>query len=315
LPTWARLTAGSQVDWTGANIYGFRFGAGEIQAEIQNGQVYFRPFSLAMNDGRLIAAPRIDFISNPPRVILESPDGTGGPGKPFTLVDHVRITPEMCNRGLKYALPTVFGVTEAQGQFSVRLKGCEIPLDDPYRGERAGEIVVHNIELAPGPMLVIVAQAIDAVRLAGNKTPQGPSQVRVAKLKRESVVEYRMVGGKVYHQNLELEFDGLTIKTNGWVAMDHSINILAKVTAPKLTTRVPLVGTNSPEISIPLIGTLDRPQIDRSKLGDALKVFAGDALFGVPSGDSIRRNVEDGTRGVVRGIDNGLDRIMNPRRN
>jgi hypothetical protein len=75
------------------------------------------------------------------------------------------------------------------------------------------------------------------------------------------------------------------------------------------------VSASSPEVVIPIIGTLEKPQIDRSKLGNALKAFAIDGVLGIPAGDSIRRNIEDGTRGVVRGIDNGLDRLMNPRRN
>jgi hypothetical protein len=306
-PLWARLTTGSQVDWTGANIYGFRFAAGEIRAEMRDGQVYFEPFNLSMNEGRLMAHPRIDLVSNPPRVILEAPPDAQG--KPFTLVDHVRITPEMCNRGLKYALPPLYGVTEAQGQFSVRMKGCEIPLDDPFRGERAGELVVHNIDLAPGPMLLAVAQVIDAYRLATGKKPDATSQLRVARLKRESVVEYRMFEGKVYHRNLELEFDGLTIKTEGWVAVDQSIKLLAKVTAPGLTSRVPLAGAGATEISIPIAGTLDRPKLDTG----ALKGTLLQDVLRAPSNEMIRKGLEDGTRDVIRGIDTGLDRLINPR--
>ncbi len=309
-PLWARMTTGSQVDWTAANIYGFRFAAGEIRAEMRDGQVYFQPLSLSMNGGRLLASPRIDLVSNPPRVVLEPPDGQAGRGKPFTLVERVQITPEMCNRGLKYALPLLYGVTEAQGQFSVRMKGCEIPLDDPFRGERAGEFVVHEIQLAPGPMLTAIANVIDAARLASGKKPDTASQLRIAKLKRESVVEYVMRDGKVYHQNLELEFDGLTIRTAGWVAIDQSINILAKVAAPGLTSRVPLAGAGQAEVSIPIVGTLDRPKIDMGALKSAA---LQDLLRTAPSNEHIRKGIEGGTQDVIRGIDNGLDRLINPK--
>jgi hypothetical protein len=308
-PLWARLTIGSQVDWTAANIYGFRFAAGEIRAEMRDGQVYFQPFKLSMNGGLLIANPRIDLASNPPRVVLQPPDEFTATGQPFVFVDNVQITPEMCNRGLKYALPPLYGVTEAQGKFSVKMKGCEIPLDNPFRGERAGELIVHDVQLAPGPMLIAITNVIDTARLATGKTPDTTSRLRVARLKKESVVEYVMRDGKVYHRNLELEFDGLTIKTEGWVAIDQSINILAKISAPGLMSRVPLAGAGASEISVPITGTLDRPKIDTS----ALRGTVLQDLLRAPSNELIRKGLEDGTRGVIRGIDNGLEKLITPR--
>jgi hypothetical protein len=159
-------------------------------------------------------------------------------------------------------------------------------------------------------MLIAIANVIDAARLASGKKPDTTSRLRVAKLRHESVVEYRMLDGKVYHNNLELEFDGLTIITKGWVAIDQSINIAARVMAPGLTSRVPLAGAGQTEVTIPITGTLDRPRIDMA----ALKTTAlQDLLRSAPSNELIRKGLEDGTKEVIRGIDNGLDRLINPR--
>jgi hypothetical protein len=308
VPLLAKLSAGTQFDWTGANIYGFRFSAGEMRAQLQNGQVYFEPLNLAVNDGRLTAEPTIDLVSTPPKVLL----------KAGTLLDRVRITPEMCKRGLRYAMPTLYGVTEAQGQFSVKIKGCEIPLDDARRGERAGELIVHNVEFAPGPLLQQIAQAVDAIRLASGQKEKAASQLRVARLKRESVVEYVMRDGRVYHRNLELDFDGLIVKTRGWVGLDQTISIEAKVTAPKIVGRLPIIGgAQQAEFTIPIAGTLDQPQLDRSKLGDALKGLVTPDLLRKPAEDLLRappaelgKKLEGRAKEVIKGLDDGINRLI-----
>jgi hypothetical protein len=298
-PLLARLTAATQVDWTAANIYGFSFAAGEIRAKLHNGFVHFEPLNLAVNDGRMTADARIDVAGRQPKVILMA----------GTLLNRVRITPEMCKRGLKYAMPMLYGVTEAQGQFSVNIKGCEIPLDDPGRGERAGELIVHDVQVAPGPVLQSLAQAIDVLRLATGK--QAATPWRAARIKRESVIEYVMRDGRVYHRNLELDFDGVAIKTRGWVGIDQTISIEARVAAPRLLARVPGVpgGLGQSEVTIPITGTLDRPQLDRSKLGDAFKGMLGEDLLRTPA-EGVRKELEGRTKDVLRGIDSGLEKLL-----
>ena len=87
------------------------------------------------------------------------------------------------------------------------------------------------------------------------------------------------------------------------------LNALAAMTATG-RTGVPLAGAGQSEVTIPITGTLDRPRIDTA----ALKTTAlQDVLRAAPSNEIIRKGIEDGTKEVIRGIDNGLDRLINPR--
>ena len=282
-PLIVRLNAQTQTDWIGVNVYGFHFAAGEIRARLQHGQVYFDPLNLSVNDGRLTAKPQINLIGSPPTVILKA-------GK---LLDHVRITPEMCNLGLKYALPALYGVTEAQGTFSVNIQGCRIPLNDPSRGAVAGELIVHDVQVAPGPLLKTIAQSLDAIRIAAGKAPRAAAQLRTIRLKRESIVEFWMNDGRMHHRNLELDFGGTIVRTNGSVGLDQSIQLTAKISAPKLFGGKPLLaGVEQTEISIPISGTLDRPRIDRSRLGDTLRRLLAGGLMRTPTAEGIGKELK-----------------------
>ena len=90
-------------------------------------------------------------------------------------------------------------VATAQGSFSIDLDGCRIPLANPSAGELAGRFTIHSVEIGPGPLIRSLAVFL------GRESP--------AKLRQESVVLFRMVGGKVYHQGLELMFPEFTIRT------------------------------------------------------------------------------------------------------
>jgi hypothetical protein len=96
---------------------------------------------------------------------------------------------------------------------------------------------------------------------------------------RESTVPFSVIGGRVYHRNLELVFPGLTIKTEGSVGFDRTLSLVAEMPIPPKwmkSARVKGALANQ-TIRLPIGGTLDRPKIDERALREAAGQFVRQA--------------------------------------
>jgi translocation and assembly module TamB len=254
----ANATAG--LDWTSAYVYGFRIGAGQLRMALANGILQIDPLDLPVSEGRVHLVSRVRMAPGPMELHVD----------PGPLVQQVRIDPEMCAFGLQYLAPVLAGVATAQGKFSIELEGCRLPIDNPGAGELAGRFTVHSVEIGAGPLLrefTILLQRESA-----------------AKLTRESVIQFRMVNGRVYHQGLELVFPELTIRTQGSVGLDQSLAMVAEMPIPPKWLAANTTISNAlrnQTIQLPIGGTLSRPQIDRARLDQYSQQFLRKATEGV----------------------------------
>jgi translocation and assembly module TamB len=198
---------------------------------------------------------------------------------PGPLAAQVQITPAMCATALKYIAPVLADVSTARGSFSISLDGCRVPLEDPAKGELAGQLTIHSVEVGPGPLVRELAI------LLGRAAP--------ATLRRESVVQFRMVGGRVYHQGLELIFPDLTIRTYGSVGLDQTMAIMAEMPVPPKWLGNNVLGSAMRDqiIRLPIGGSLSSPQIDRRELERVSGQFLENAARNVIE-DELNRQLE-----------------------
>jgi hypothetical protein len=122
-----------------------------------------------------------------------------------------------------------------------------------------------------------------------------------AKLRPDSVVQFRMVGGRVYHQGLELIFPDLTIRTSGSVGFDESLAILAEMPVPTKWLQQNPVAADAMRgqvLRVPIGGTLSKPQIDQKVLADLTQQF-----------------VQKAAQNVIQGeVKSQLDRLFGPKK-
>jgi hypothetical protein len=270
----AEAEAHAAVKWDAANLYGFPFGPGELKAKLAGGVLDCEPLEVELSQGRVVLAPRVRLAPEPKELSLP----------PGPLARQVQITPAMCGSGLKYIAPILADVASAQGAFSIELDGCRIPLGDPAKSEAAGRLIIHSVEVGPGPLLRELAL------LLGRESP--------AKLRRESVVPFRMVDGRVYHQGLELVFPELTIRTHGSVGLDQSLALMAEMPIPPkwLGNDALASAMREQTIRVPIGGTLSRPQLDRGVLDQLGRQF-----------------LERATKNVIEDeLGKQLDRLLRP---
>ena len=216
-----------------------------------------------------------------------------GPGRelvvaPGRVLDHVAITPEVCEDFLKFVAPSLAKVTRAGGSFSLELDDCRVPLDRAARGTVVGCFTMHDLTASPGPLVESVATSFGI----GDKN----------QLAHEQIIRFQLRDELVYHDGFSLTVGPMGIATQGTVSLvDQSLNIKLAVRLPEFSNKTaPLRGALAGEtLSLPIRGTLGDPQIDPRVLRDSgIGVLSG-VLDAVKSGrpitpEAIQQALRDG---------------------
>jgi hypothetical protein len=256
---WSRRLEGRlEVPWAGANVYGLPISAGRLAAALDDGMIRVEPLNLDVGEGQLTAAPIVRLDPQPSELTLSR-----GP-----LITHVRISTEVSDAMLKYVAPVLAGATRSEGQFSLALEGARVPLGEPKRADSAGQLTVHSVRVAPGPMAqhwVGLAQQIEA--LVKRRNPGGqtnPSQVTLLSI-RDQQVNFRVADGRVHHQNMEFQVGDVTLRSQGSVGFDETVALTLSVPVQDdwIAKEPLLAGFKGQALQIPIGGTLMRPQMDQ----------------------------------------------------
>ena len=106
------------------------------------------------------------------------------------------------------------------------------------------------------------------------------TRLEPVRIKPESVIPFRMVGGRIYHQQLDLHFSDLTIRTCGSVGLDdQSLALMVEMPIPpKWVANMPVAASLGNQVlRVPITGTLQRPRLDREELAKASRQLLGHA--------------------------------------
>lgn len=288
--TWSEGQGTAAFGWQWANLYGFEVGPGEIQAALAHGALQIRPLDLIVSEGRVRLATELRLADDPMTLVV-------APGR---LADQIRINPRMCGHALQYIAPVMAGVTTAEGRFSVEFDTCRIPLSEPSHGELRGRMIIHAVQIGPGPLVQELAVVL------GRASP--------AQLNRESVIPFRLVDGRVYHENLELVFPDVTIRTYGSVGLDKTLALMAEMPVPPKWIGNNPLGTalKNQTLRLPINGTLSKPAIDRAVLNQLTQQFMQNAAGSVVQ-EQLNKHQDEIQRGLNK-VNRELDRLFGPGR-
>lgn len=242
------------VAWDSARSYGFEATKGVLAGKLRAGKVEITPLDFMVNEGRFRLTPEVILSPAPGELRLPREQ----------VMEQVRITPAMCAQALAYIAPVLAGVAEADGRFSMALDGGRLPLDDFRRGDLSGTLTVHDVRVSAGPLVAALAVVL--------------SRPTEARIKEEAQVPFRLVQGRIYHQNLELNFPEMTVRTHGSVGLDRTLSILAEMPVPPKWVGGDAIGKalEGQTIRLPIGGTLDRPAIDQNELNRLAAQFVQD---------------------------------------
>jgi len=247
--------------WQSAQAYGCVAGPGAVQAKLADGWIRALPVDSTLNQGRVHLTPTLRLDPAPLELNLARGDG----------IDRMKLTPAMCAGALGFALPALAKATEADGELSLALEATRLPSTGLAQADITGQLTIHSAKVGPGPLARELAVLL-----------KGPATLTFV---RESIVPFRVVNGRVHHQNLQLLFPELTVKTSGSVGLDGSVDLVAEFPVPpKWLPAGGRVATAlaSRTIRLPIRGTLSQPKMDAEALRHAnaqvVRDAAGDAL-------------------------------------
>ena len=116
----------------------------------------------------------------------------------------------------------------------------------------------------------------------------------------ESVIQFRMTGGRIYHQGLALEFPDVTMRTYGSVGLDDSLKLMVETSVPLnwLPSNAVTDAIRKQKMQIPVGGTLKSPQLDLGELARVKNQVLG----------NLARSV------LQSGLGNQLNRLLQPQK-
>ncbi len=282
----AGATGRVQFTSLGGDFAGFVTGPARVDAELADDSLRVSPLTVDVSGGRLTISPRLQ-LKEPWLLEIE----------PGHLIDHVHVSPEMCNGWLKFALPVLAEATQVEGEFSLDLQRCSVPLAAPKTGETAGTIGIHSIELGPGPLVEQFMPVIDKLReFVDLKQKEPLGRLSIA---HDSQVEFRMADGRVYHQGLRFGLPQMTVETSGSVGFDESLDMTAEIHAADRWLgkgRLAEILKSQP-LKLAIGGTLKKPKVELAELRSLN-----------------REALQDTARDLLRsGVRRGLNRLLKPK--
>ena len=167
-------------------------------------------------------------------------------------------------RALKFIAPVLADTAGAQGSFSIELDDYRIPLAHPQKVRSPDGSWCSHWRLHPA-------------HWSASSARNSLTQLEPVRLKPQSVIPFRMVGGRIYHEGLELRFSDLTIRTSRLGRARPSLALLAEMPVPpKWVASMPVAASlGNLVLGLPITGTLRQPRLDRNELAKAGRQLLG----------------------------------------
>lgn len=186
--------------------------------------------------------------------------------RPGRVLDKATITSPSSSELLQYAMP-VLAEANLSGQLSLEVDGWRVPFFTPEKASGSGRLVIDRLDVEPGPL---VRQLCESLGYAAS-----------IRLTQAMAVPVSMSEGRIYHRDLKFTLRNLSITSRGSVGVDQTLALVADVEFPRnAATNLPLLDAVQ-KVSIPIRGTLDRPEVDRQGLRESGKDLLHDAIDGL----------------------------------
>lgn len=287
-PAWE---AAGDVSWQQANLFGIPAGESTLNAQLRQGVIQLTANSPELSGGKL--ALNTQLLVNAKPMQWQVPAGR--------VIENVAITPEMCRTWLQYVAPIVADATRVEGRFSLDVERGLFPVEDPIQGESNGVLHIQGAEVRSGPLAqgyVMLARNVEA--LVKGKPAAAIEQGSASLLTLPpQQVRFRVVKGRVYHENLIVQSGDVRVITSGWVDANQQMQMMAAIPIQdSWVQKAPwLASMRGTALNVPISGSMQQPKIDSQVIEQMM-----------------RGMLDNAARGALQdGINRGLQELFGPR--
>ena len=259
-----QLSVNAGLNWQQANVMQMPLGTSQVGIQLNQ--------SLANLSSSTNANLVDKFFQMQPTVDLKQADPVLRLGQ-GTLLEQWNISADDSRTWLKYAAPLVADATSAEGQLTAKINGATVPLFSPMEASAQGALQIHQLNIGPGPLaqqlLPLVDQILTVAKTGGTNLRSRSSWMQL----KPQQLPFAVQQGRVHHQDFEMSYKNVVVRTSGSVGFDQSLNMVAEIPIleswigdDKMLKR--LIGKS---ISIPVTGTLSKPRLDRRSITQLIR--------------------------------------------
>jgi hypothetical protein len=260
-----------RLDWTSGQLVGLELGSPvNLQPRFSEGQLVLDGTKIPASGGSLNLSGIVNFAGEAPAFQM--------PGK-TTLIDKVRVTPEVGRMLLSRINPIFAQVASLEGELTLSLSDLNLPLGDTILSEGAGSghLDLSNLSLKPDGMLAALFE------LGGLLGKTSTSVTFTG-------ADFTIKDGKVAYDNFAILFgEKFDLKFYGSVAFDDAVEMWVSVpVGPALLSAFGVKGpletyaqrlaTDNARLEIPIRGTRLSPALGTVNIGSLLEKISKSLL-------------------------------------
>jgi hypothetical protein len=246
----SNLNAKAKAGFDKAGYMGLDFGPTDVDIQVQNGLLNIAPFTTVVNEGQFNFAGGADFKQSPS--LFKA-------AKPMQIVKDIKINDATTKKLLKYVNPIFADAVNVSGIANFNCEQLAIPLSAEAKNDTVviGTISISDLRLQTSDLLGQIL-AVAGGSASGTTLTLHPTRLVLQK-------------GVLRYDDMQIDVGDNPINFKGAIGLDKSLDMT--VTLPYTTEgRTARVGRETPgaRIALPLKGTIDKPQLDTSKLPELL---------------------------------------------
>ncbi len=250
------LAITANLGWESGEIAGVVFGPASVPVRLTETSVEIAPSRIPVGQGNLNLAGQVHYRPGPLWMRLE----------PGVVAESIRLTPEMTDRWLKYLAPLAADAARIDGSIGAEIDQAVIVFEQPEQSRASGRLNIDGVQMVAGPMANQILGGVDQLKsLARNVTaPSGTRNDRELITMPAQTVDFSVDRGIVTHDRLFFEIDRAQVVTSGRVSLDGRLDMIAQVPLDARWLGSDLQGMAGQPVTLPINGTLSRPNLDSS---------------------------------------------------
>ncbi len=274
------LSAVSKWSWDTVEAYGVVSKRGQLWTKYEDEQLRIVPIKIPIGPrGQFLAKANLDLRNG--RQLLKV--------EPGPVLKDVEFSESMSRKWLQYVSPVFADATDLQGEFSLETTGTVIELNSGKPQELQGTLKIQSCKLGPGPAILKATAPVMGIRSMLKPSRTSPQFLKPGskwvELPRQNV-KFLLKNERVYHDQLIFQAGQVRVVSSGSVGLDQTLD--NSITIPLDFVKSddkPLLGLlKQQEIVVHIRGTLQKPQVDASKMADIPKQLAPAAINGLIQG-------------------------------
>ncbi|MHC4098175.1 MAG: hypothetical protein ACYSU3_19225, partial [Planctomycetota bacterium] len=238
------LNTKAKVGFAKAEYMGLNFGTTDVDIQVQSGLLKIAPFSTTVNNGQLNFAAEADFKKKPTLLKTHQP----------VEMKNIQVNEVMSRKLLVYVNPIFLNAVDVTGVANFSAEQLAIPLASASKNalEIVGTLDIDKLKLKPVGLLGLIFSA------TGEKDSHVDMKIHPTR--------FDLHNGLLQYEDMQLDIGDNPVNFKGAIGLDKNVNM--SVTLPyTMGGRTARVGEKADDrISLPLTGTIDKPELDLGKL-------------------------------------------------